>query len=578
MKTKKIFYILVFIVVVFFVYLVFVGKKVETEKKEKTITKIDVINTLYKKLQQKYKDNYPIPTDSNMVLLDKNLRQIHLEDSNISLENVKNLYAIQANTCFLGDDVEFKDIYFDKEFSIGENKKCFSYVVTKDRKNIQLWAVIYENGKYKAYLVGNVDHSITKDIYSNNLVKNGSTKYLPYLPEYNNKVYFQIDWGTWKVYLTQGGITKEYDIAYFKKWKYLPLVDIPEIKDLSIKIIWEKFVAKLVYPDGNITYLRWTMKNPVELSIAKYNFNGMNTEANVINKLWQIAYNLVKFSSNTDYQLEDNAWNVLTIRWTKFVLESEEDKVNYYLEEWKIEIDSKEKDVKYLLDKTKKIIWLLQDGKVYDLVRNQDTLKKLFSYSIAINILLEPSYDIKPTEMQDKQIIVEKIKKYFSWDNKEVWLKDILTDFKGGDVFAYLMWDQEIYFVKISGDIIPPSKFLPKAVFYVKQCSKNQDNCLYFRQQLSDLCKSLWFEKSFVKGEIYQLFDIQDIYATGIKFSLKSAIKGVELDYPILFDDWLGNQWDNFSLLYYHPIKNIFNYSYPYDSKNLFKWYYVVCK
>jgi len=79
-----------------------------------------------------------VPT-GDLILLDKTKDLIHLEDRNIPLDKIKDLYIIQATTCdILKDDEAFQKIAFDPNNSLGKIKRCFTYAITADRKNFQI--------------------------------------------------------------------------------------------------------------------------------------------------------------------------------------------------------------------------------------------------------------------------------------------------------------------------------------------------------------------------------------------------------------------------------------------------------
>ncbi len=580
---NKILYSLVFIalIIVFaFIYLVFTGKKVEETKIEKTKTKIDILNDLANKLEKKYKDNYPLPK-GNIVLLDNDLKQIHLENKDVSLDKVDNLYVIQWNTCFLKNDAIFSNIYFDKEFSIKENKKCFAYSVTKDRKKFQIWAVVYKNWKYVAYIVWNTKWSIIKDIYSNNLVKNWSSEYLPYIPAYNNKVF--VKWLKWsgELIVSYLGIEKKYNLKDIKDGIYLPEKVVDEVKDLWLKLKWNNGLVKVVFADGNIVYLNnKNSNNDASIYIKDFTYNWEKTKLSVVNKLWKIVYNMVKISNDSNIELSDNIWNVLTIRWTKFSLDLLEKDVAYYLEEGSLEIFN-EDNVKYLLDKTNKLLWLAEDkiNKIYDLWENKWRVSDLLSYSVLVNDYLEPNPNIvKYNDSILMQNTLSWIKKYFTNTN-DIKLDNIVDNVSNVSADLYEVNNLPVAFVKISWNVLSLSSLAPKFASYLKTCSKEW-NCkpFYLREELNNFCKQAWYNRAYRKWELYELFDSLNITNTWFEFILDQRFWIQLVSTPVLFNDNLGNTADNLSVLFYNPYTKTFSYSYPYDSKNKFDWFYVVCK
>lgn len=359
------------------------------ELSEKKLNETNLSNTNYLKdyLIKNYNWEFPYPK-WDLTLLDKNLKQIHLEDKSINLESIDNLYIIQWTLGSLDiSDQKFNQNTYDKRYSIWENKRYYTYSVTKDKKYFQIWTISKENDINKAYLVGNTTWSIIKDIESNALVENNSTIHLPYLPTTNNKYKISlIDWKIDNFEIKEDAnplIKKTND--EIKKWLFLPLWD--SINELELTAKWKNYIYKITYPNGNIQMVSPNKNWDSSLKLS-FKSDGISSNVSIVNTLWKIAYNMVKIWNDSQYQLQDDKWWVLVIRWTQFSLDIDEETTNTFLIQWTINLTKNNEN--YLLTINNNIAWFNKADQYLDMFKFPDRLKKLYSYWVAMDIFLNP--------------------------------------------------------------------------------------------------------------------------------------------------------------------------------------------
>lgn len=391
---KKILWILSSVLVLvslsFLLYLYFVWKG--EAKKSESIDKVVVQNMeeIERIIKDYYKWNYPYPK-WDLILVDNNNEQIHLEWKR-DLTTLKNLKFVQGSLCGLWlDNIQFQELRKWTSYSVWENVRCFSYSVTADKKNFQIWWVI--PSKREAILLWNSKESITKDYLSNHIVENRSKKYLPYAPTVNSKIIFKkVNWedadivfesDLWEMTIWQEELLK---IKW--EWLSLPLWDIP-IENLKISIDWNNYLYAIVYPNWNINYLWPNSEWLSEILIEEFKYDWVNSESTVVNSLWKIFYNLVSLSEESDYQIYWSNGSVITIRWTKFLLDLEKDFQCAYLSEWKINFKFQQNQ--YIVDWLNSLLWLKWWS---DIISSINLAKEfyeitswMYSISVAVDIL-----------------------------------------------------------------------------------------------------------------------------------------------------------------------------------------------
>lgn len=495
-----------------------------------------------------YKDNYPYPA-WDLVLLDKNLSQIHLEDKTLPLERVSNLYVIQWTTCWIeSDSKEFNNSNFDVRFSTWENKKCFSYSVTKDKKYYQLWAVLDKWGTYVAYITWNINNSITKDYNSNNTVINWKSNYLPYLPSFNNKILLRIIKWAWKVNILEDplpmqikwkplfssvvSVSKAFEPFKDKYsqnirdwWLLLPILD--SSKDIELSFSGNKFAFELIYPNGNMQFITPNKNWEAKVQVKWFEYNWINSKISIFNLIWKIAYNLVKLSDDSNYSIYDDKWVTLTIRWTKFAMDIDESGTSTSLVEWKISIRNWLDN--YIVDQSNSFIWFDSNKNYIDLFKVPEKLIWVSWLWVALDILLN-----KPNtfEVRNSNISLSwETFNYFLSNNKDIKLTSS-NDIVWNGIDRYSLFTFDWYF---------DDNF---AISLVQNRYKAND-------LFNDICKENWFNSSLDIWQAYKFLWINELSDENISFSINKDLTSVIKKWYILSLKSNFNINDAQSLFYY---------------------------
>ncbi len=334
-----------------------------------------------------YKGNYPIPS-GNLILLDKTKTMIHLTDRNTPLSKIKNLYVIQATTCdILKNDKNFEKFNYDPNNSLwsGKNfiKRCFTYSVTADRKNFQIWTITKKWSKYIARLDGSIKNSITRSYSSPRLVKNNSDIDLPYPPKLSPVIIVN---NLWKSKI----LAKVTDLQTFetKRIKLTEginyLLSNPGKYDIRIigKLV-SNTTVKFVDVMGNIINLNWNDNWFLDFSVKNYEINGPKKD--YIAGAGKFLANIIKLSPSSDMQVQHN-WTTLVIRWTKFSINADKKDFATYLALGHIEqlVDGKRFDITL-----SKAFSILKNGKF---ISDLSMASKLVFLQVWLDVLNHEKY------------------------------------------------------------------------------------------------------------------------------------------------------------------------------------------
>ncbi|WP_213347924.1 hypothetical protein [Candidatus Vampirococcus lugosii] len=382
-----------FITVIGIISFIVLGYFKEQESIDVNKQNLNNINFINFYLQKNYNGNYPKPY-GDVVLLDSNFNKIHLEDSTVSYENIPDLYAIQGTTCSLGiNDEEFNKYNYDIRYSVGENKRCYSYSVLNDNSEYQIGYIQNINNQNIGYLTGSIDisKSITKSYNSSKLVKNSSTQTLPYMPSFNNKIILEKISGNADIEVIEtskdlgkidlGNLNN--DINLNDDVNILPHLDNVEQIDLSFE--GKEFVYKIIYPNGNLQIISPNKNSIASLSIKDFYYDGEKSKFKILDNVGRIAYDFVKLGGDSDYEISDSNSGVLVIRGTKFSLDSDSKSSLTHLSKGSIEYNLNGK--KYLVNSLANLFFFDQNMNLLNINDLGKDLSNLLGYSIAVSLL-----------------------------------------------------------------------------------------------------------------------------------------------------------------------------------------------
>lgn len=482
------------------IFLLIKWKSLELFQSKLNQSNIDKITFVKEYLIKNFNTNYPYPK-WDIILLDKNLKQIHLQDKSVNLESIDNLYVIQWNLWSLDvSDKKFLDNAYDSRFSKWENKKYFTYSVTKDKKKFQIWSIKYDNNKNSAYIVWNISWSIIKDIDSNHIIQNNSKKYLPYLPTTNNKYKITlINWSLDSFEIKQDQETPiKKSNTDLEKWIFLPLSDDTNNIELTAK--WTQYIYKITYPNWNIQTI-WPNKD--WLSDIKLNFKNdwIKSNVSIVNTLWKIAYNMVRIWEDSQYNIQDDKWWVLVIRWTQFSLDIDNESTNTLLLQWTISL--LKNNQKYLLTLNNNTVWFTKNNEYINLYNMPDKLKSLYAYTVGMDIFLNPAIQFSITKNQSNKAeneLINDLSKYSKINSINSYsIKDEL-------------WNQYLW-IDISWYFGPES-----AISLVKEKK-------YINDVLDSICKWYWYNKNIELKDASSFLTIKQISTENIIFNVNNTLE-----------------------------------------------------
>lgn len=409
--SKIIVYVVLFWILWSVMYLAFTVYNKNMKSIQQKIKTDSSVSYIVSYLDNNFQWNYPYP-QWDLILMDKNFNQIHLEDRSIPLSDITDLHIIQWNVCNIWiSDSEFLSRWVDEKYSVGENKRCYSYSVTKDHKFFQIWKIDYTNFENVASLLWNSDISITRDYQSMNLVQNWSKAFLPYPPYKNNKFSIKLlKWDYDSLSILENDLEMKYDLSNINNWVTFPQEDIWEKVKILVK--WNDFVLQITDPKWNLITLSPDDEWNAVTEITNFDFAWSKTDVDFVNMVWKYVFNLTKMSDSSNYTVSEmNGW-VLVIRWTKFVLDISPKYTYAYLWQWRIEYKSSWNS--YELKKNLSTIWFDNNRKLVNLFDKNNDLWRLYWYSVAMDSLIKLpiSLTVNPesSSTQKNQIIKDKLR------------------------------------------------------------------------------------------------------------------------------------------------------------------------
>jgi hypothetical protein len=294
----------------FFIKGYLISKDVE-QKNEKIKQDIDFLVKFFSERKELLKEYLP---KTNLILLDRDYNYIHLENRNVDLDKIDNLYVVQGNVCAFKDVPELKDRLKDPLFG-----KCYTIAVDKNFDKFQVGGILKKGSQYVAYINGNTKHNMIKDYKTNFVVRQGDTKYFPYMPQKGNAIKVEVFKGDPVIKAGPQNICKYDDI--------LQSIKLLSDGQCDIQVEGQDFVVNLIYPDGSMQAVQPVGgKNVFSID---YKYDGLNTKLSIADKIGESVYNLVKYSLASDVNVKDSKGNVLTIRGTNFALKSADINIIY---------------------------------------------------------------------------------------------------------------------------------------------------------------------------------------------------------------------------------------------------------
>ena len=413
---KKVFIAIIILSLAFVGYALY--KWVNTQRQSQLVQQANISNFEATKnyLIKHFKWNYPIPT-GDLILLDKTKTMIHLSDRNVSLNEIPNLYVIQGTTCdILKDNNEFQKVAYDKNNSLSKLKRCFTYSVTSDRKNFQIWTIIKKDWTYVAKLDGTINSSITRSYDSPRLVQNWSEVDLPYPSKLSPVVVIHNLWKS-KIFAEILN-TKNYDKKKIVLQDWINYL-LSSPGEYNIKIYWN------VYPTTNVKFvdvvwdivnLRWNNAWQLNFTVKWYKI--FWNKKDYIADAGKFLAEILKLSPSSDMTVK-HWWTTLVIRWTKFTVQADSENFDTFLSLGHIVQLLEWKKIDLTMEKAFSLI------KGTKIVQDLQKVKQLASFTVFYDVLNNPkwSYSIAYNQLNSTDILsgVKSIKKYGI--NYENWQK-----------------------------------------------------------------------------------------------------------------------------------------------------------
>ncbi len=339
---KKVILSIFVLLIVWFLIYSFYGavqdEKIITAENDTIVTDIDYLKTY---LEDNYANNYPVP-EGDVILLNKRYEQIHLEDRNIPLAKIDDLYIIQWDICNLSiDDSVFQTKAIHKKFSPKDEnwykiKTCYKYAVTKDRTKYQIWYLEKNlNSDYVTKLAWNNSKSMIRSYDNSNMVEINSSKYLPYYPGATKWpiVFVEELWNNSS--LSAEVNSKEIKL---KVWKNM-LINADTQLPVNIAIngkINDDDKVEIVYTDGSLIYIKPNKDGIIDFQLENYSPYEKDITMSLVTG--RFLLNLVKYDSKKSVKVDNGRETTMAIRGTLFTVDSTELAMNTLLEMGKIKL------------------------------------------------------------------------------------------------------------------------------------------------------------------------------------------------------------------------------------------------
>ena len=385
-------------------------------EQQKQATQLNQVVTNFEKtknyLLKHYQGNYPIPT-GDLILLDDTKTMIHLSDRNIPLNKIKNLYVIQATTCdILKNDKQFQSVAYDEINSLWKLHRCFTYAVTADRKNFQIWTIINKNGEYVAKLDGTIKDSITRSYDSPRLVKNNSSIDLPYPPKLSPVVIVDNLWKS-KLYaqIINNSTFEKKKISLHGWTNYL--LSSPGKYDIKIYgKLSPTTQAKFVDVVGDIVNLQWDKSGKLVFEVKDYEIKWK--KKSYLASAGRFVAEVLKLAPDTDMKVSHKN-TTLVIRWTKFTVSADDENFDTFLTLGHIVQLLNWQKIDLTLQKA---FSLIKNNK---LVNDLQKVKQLTSFTVVNDVVNNPKWNFSVmhnTSLNDILSGAKSIKKYkISYEN-----------------------------------------------------------------------------------------------------------------------------------------------------------------
>ncbi len=488
----------------------------------------------------------------NLILLDRDYNFIHLSNRNISLDQIKDLYVIQGNVCVFKNIPDLKNKLKDPRFN-----RCYTIAVKKDFSTFQIGGILKRNNKFVAYITWNTRDNMIKDYKSNFVIKNWDTNHLPYMPYKWNSIEIVIY--RWNPKF--GVVSKQ--VCKYIDWRII----IQKEGNCRVKIEGNDYVVGLIYPDWSYQLLKpvnW--RNDFTIY---YHYDGLNSELNIFDKVWESVYNLVKYSFNSNVSVKDNKGNTLIIRGTKFWIRAT-DKNLIYLDAWSIELVTK-KWQKYMLDFLNNILGFDKLWKVVGDVL--DKWRKDVANIVTISIIQD--YQINSKGFFEKVDNTDFYKKQLNENWKWPWI-----EWFDSGIVDLRAWEDLIYsgfmVKKRYGLFILDWKMnqiqnLLSIIAYLKKSNKK------YIDLFDDMCKAMWYRKVVSVDKFYPFIKDYKISTSWVYIYLVNIFNETNIKNKILLikDKFTKSR---FWILYYDFNKNKLVWGSWGEYNNRIKWIVLICE
>ena len=339
------------------------------------------------------------------------------------------------------------------------------------------------------------------------------------------------------------------------------------IRDCVINIKSKKFIVKVVYPNWNINFITPSDKGEAIIKLSKYIFDGISSDIDIGVKLGRALFSFVKLSKDSNGNVRDSQWNILVIRWTKFVVGSKDDgKTFVLLDIWKIDLFTKLWK-QFVIDNLKPIIGFYKNKLIDVLKKDPKEVWKLVSRIVVWNYQLKNDYKIK-LDTKDFEKIKQKYQtkprvlyKLFSWEMSDLvyYAKVDLENTPSMDIFLF------------EGQLLRPDQIIPR----------------YWLINIYDVFNhfcEIWNGKKLLKYDKFSIFVKQIGYNPKYKkftFKLNSQLED-KLKKWYLLVLWTNFSWSVMNVLYYDPYEEVINY-WPLWNQIInwemykYKWIALIC-
>lgn len=194
----------------------------------------------------------------------------------------------------------FTEIWIDYKDPFTE--KCYKYSITKDYRNFQIWWLIKNFDTFKTYLTWNIDKSLTKNCFEDNLVQNWDEKNFPFNPytRYVTAKIVELNLSKWWIMRIIDNQWKKHDFSQKPDYIIRP--------NDTIILKWKDSLAHIKFENQDILRMEWG-------TIIKVKQMEMQWQTSDVSLFWLVGKIVYNIYDSTHEKVIQTPVNTISIKW-----------------------------------------------------------------------------------------------------------------------------------------------------------------------------------------------------------------------------------------------------------------------